>query len=156
MKQFSAILLITALLIACGPSQKSQSSTSGGSGAKVRANYQLLNETTFQLTGISEDATYGFSEKNAIKVGDPGADRGGPLNERRFLNALLGPNGESIMYTRKGACCQVKSDNGFMGYAMLDMYELMYEGLENPIVLYINMYDPSSDLKAPKGFTFKK
>lgn len=109
----------------------------------------MLDENTFQLEGISDDPTYGYDQKNAVKVG------GGVANERRYLNALLGPNGESITYTRLGSCCQVPSENGFMGYAVLDIYEIKYDGLEKPINIYINMYDPGI-LKAPKGFTYRK
>ena len=49
----------------------------------------------------------------------------------------------------------MKSENGFMGYALLDVYELKFNETMKPIVLYLNMYDPG-ELKAPKGFTFKK
>src|SRR5690554_85077 len=56
---------------------------------------KLLNQYTFLLTEISKDKTYGLSEKNPIRVG--GVDKNeGPVNERRFLNALAGPNGEKI------------------------------------------------------------
>ena len=80
---------------------------------------QLLDNQTFLLTKISTDPTYGFSEKKPIEVG--GVDKSeGPMNERRFLNALAGPNGEQVSYYRAGSCCPVKSKNGIMGMAMLD------------------------------------
>ncbi len=114
----------------------------------------LLNNQTFALTEVSEDPTYGLSEKNPIEVG--GVDKNeGPINERRFLNALAGPNGEAISYRRSNSCCPVKSKNGLMGYAMLDNYRVTWEGAKDTISIYINMYD-SGTLKVPVGFTIKK
>lgn len=113
---------------------------------------QLLNDDTFKLIGVSEDATYGYSEKNPIKVGGIS-----PQNERRFLNALAGPNGEPIRYERNGSCCAFTTPNGLMNdTGLLDMYEIQWEGIEQAVIIYINMYDyPTEALKAPKGFTVK-
>ena len=116
-------------------------------------NTARIDNNTFELTSISSDHTYGYTEANPIKVGGARQSEG-PSNERRFLNALLGPNGESIKYYRRGSCCNFKTDNGYFGGGLLDMYEVTYEGLEKPVILYINMYD-KEPLKAPKGFTFK-
>lgn len=112
----------------------------------------LLDNNTFQLSGVSTDATYGYTEHNAIKVG---GKRQGPLNERRFLNALLGPQGQKITYKRTGSCCPFKTPNANAGSGLLDVFEITYEGLENPIKLYINMYD-YAPLKAPKGFSYAR
>ena len=79
----------------------------------------------------------------------------GPVNERRFLNALLGPNGETVTYVRKGSCCAFKSPNGFNGVGLLDRYEVTYDGFETPVILFINMYD-YGELKAPVGFIYRK
>jgi hypothetical protein len=114
---------------------------------------QLLNNQTFKLTEISTDPTYG-TEKNPIKVGGA-KDQEGPLNERRFLNALAGPNGQKVSYNRRGSCCPFSSKNGFMGTGMLDVYEVTWKGSTDTVDIYINMYD-SDYLKAPMGFTIKK
>lgn len=114
----------------------------------------LLDNQTFLLTEISTDLTYGLSAKNPIEVG--GANKSeGPLNERRFLNALAGPKGESVSYYRTGSCCPVKSKNGYMGMAMLDKYKVTWEGAKDTVSIYINMYDYGV-LQAPVGFTIKK
>ena len=161
MKHYFALLLVASLFaVACGPSRKTQSASGGTTSATSHkpGKYKMFDDNAFQLTGISEDSTYGYSEKNAIKVGSGGSDpyKNGASNERMYLNGLLGPNGETIMYTRRGSCCPTPSKYGMFGNALLDIYEIMYEGLKEPIVIYVNMYDPSTDLKAPKGFTFKK
>lgn len=115
---------------------------------------ELLNNSTFKLTEISTDPTYGLSAKNPVEVG--GVDMGeGPTNERRYLNALAGPNGEKISYYRAGSCCPVKSKNGIMGMAMLDNYRVTWKGSKDTVSIYINMYDYGT-LKAPVGFTIKK
>ena len=123
-------------------------------GSKQSKKTKLLNNNTFLLTEISTDNTYGLSEKNPVEVG--GADKSeGPINERRFLNALAGPNGEPISYYRAGSCCPVKSKNGFMGMAMLDKYRVTWKGSTDTVSIYINMYDYNT-LKAPVGFTIAK
>ena len=75
----------------------------------------------------------------------------GASNERKFLGAIKGPNGEQISYQRLGSCCPFKTNNGIMGSGLLDKYEVKWEGQSNPVILYINMYD-YEPLKAPIGF----
>ncbi len=116
----------------------------------------LKDNQRFELLEISNDSTYGYSEKNPIQVG--GVDKqSGPLNERRFLNALAGPNGEEVIYYRSGSCCPIKSKNDPMGFGqvMLDNYQVTYKGSNDTVSIYINMYEYGT-LKAPKGFTIKK
>ena len=97
------------------------------------------------------DSTYGFTEKNAIKVG--GVTEG-PLNQRAYLNSLTGPNGEEVYFERSGSCCQFKTSKGFLGSVMLDRYAVTYQGKKDTVYLYLNMYD-SGKLKAPVGFKMK-
>lgn len=115
---------------------------------------ELLDNNTFLLKEISTDKTYGLSEKNPVLVG--GVDtKEGPINERRFLNALAGPNGEKVSYYRAGSCCPIKSDKAMFGdKVMLDNYRVTWEGSTDTVSIYINMYD-SGQLKAPVGFTIK-
>jgi hypothetical protein len=83
-----------------------------------------------------------------------GGGSDGPKNERRFLNALCGPNGEKIEYYRIGSCCPFESENSAFG-GMLDKYNITYKGLKKDIIIYINMYD-SDILKVPVGLELKK
>jgi hypothetical protein len=154
MKRFQPVFAFAICLVfsCCTPSKPKGSASSASPGSRHEA-AELLNANTFKLTEVSTDATYGYSEKNAIQVGGSGS---GPVNEQRYLNALLGPNGEHVNYNRLGSCCSVKSAKAVFGNRVpLDKYELTYEGLEKSIILYINMYD-YSPLKAPKGFTFRE
>ncbi|MEA4917633.1 hypothetical protein [Proteiniphilum sp.] len=114
----------------------------------------LVNSQTFLLTEISADKSYGYTEDNPIKVG--GVDKKeGPLNERRFLNALAGPQGEKVSYYRLGSCCIFDTENGLNGRGLLDNYRVTWEGSKDTVSIYINMYD-YGQLKAPVGFTIKK
>lgn len=124
------------------------------SSTRQSAKTTLQNNQNFILKEVSTDITYGFSEKNPIEVG--GAEKGeGPFNERRFLDALAGPNGEEVSYTRAGSCCPLKSKNGFMGMALLDNYRVTWKGSNDTVSIYINMYDYGA-LKVPVGFTIKQ
>lgn len=116
----------------------------------------MVDHFTFDVKEISEDATYGFSAKNPIKVGGVSNDSG-PLNEVRFLNTLAGPNGEAIEYYRAGSCCPIKSKNNPFGFGsvMLDHYRITWENSKDTVSIFINMYD-YEDVKALKGFTIKK
>lgn len=116
----------------------------------------LRDANTFLITEIATDKTYGLSPKNPVQVGGV-KDSEGPKNERRFLNALAGPNGEAISYYRSGSCCAIKSDNDPFGFGsvMLDNYRVTWENAKDTVSIYINMYD-SGELKAPVGFTLKK
>lgn len=115
---------------------------------------KLVDTQTFLLTEISEDETYGYSATNPVKVG--GVDQmEGPLNERRFINALAGPNGEKVSYYRLGSCCPMKSENSPFGEALMDNYRITWEGSKDTVSIYINMYE-YDELKAPVGFTIKE
>lgn len=115
---------------------------------------ELKDENTFRLAGVASDSTYGFTPENPVLVGGVHM-RQGPWNARRYLNALAGPKGEAVSYVRAGSCCPVKSENGLMGYAMLDLYRVVWEGAADSVSLYLNMYDEGG-LQAPVGFTVKK
>lgn len=142
------------LVNGCNSSKKAASSSATTTSKKGNISHEMLDERTFKLTAVSEDTTYGYTQKNAIAVG--GGITSGARNEQLFMNALNGPNGEKISYNRRGSCCMFKTPNGLMGDSgLLDIYEVTWDGLAKPIVLYINMYDPG-ELKAPKGFTFKQ
>ncbi|MFV0536461.1 MAG: hypothetical protein ACK5M3_03720 [Dysgonomonas sp.] len=155
---FLMVLGFSLLSIAACKSTK----TSGAKFPKVDGIYDygspnveqaLLDHNTFKIIETSNDPTYGYSEANPIMVGKAGGNA--PLNERRFLNALAGPNGEIIKYYRLGSCCSFRTKNGLLNDAgLLDKYVVTYEGVEKEIVLYINMYD-SDVLKIPVGFKKK-
>ena len=103
------------------------------------------------ITQVSEDKTYGYSLNNPIKVGGR-MDNKGPANEKKYLNSLYGPKGEVIAYGRIGSCCSFSTPNGPLERGLLDKFRITYEGLKEPIFLYLNMYDYEKP-QAPYGFS---
>jgi tetratricopeptide (TPR) repeat protein len=95
-----------------------------------------------RLTKTADDDKYGFTPEKPIMAGT-GPD-GGPANQRAYLNLLRDQQGMPITYVRVGSCCDYKSVNGFLGIAMLDMYEITYlneKAKEKKAVIYISFYD---------------
>lgn len=97
---------------------------------------------------ISTDKSYGFKPKKSIKVGSI-------RNEYTFIAQLTGPNGEEITANRLGSGWAVKSRKAPFGKALLDKWELKYDGLEEPIIIYLNGYDYEAP-KCPIGLNFRK
>lgn len=82
-------------------------------------------------------------------------ENSGPRNERRYLNALLGPEGQEVKYARAGSCCPFKTPNGMLdNTGMLDRYRLTWAGSADTVDIYINMYD-KGDLRIPVGLKAK-
>lgn len=145
MNKHIIILGVSLILYSCSATKQTSKNTT-----------QILRDNiTFLIQEISTDKTYGLTPKNPVEVGGA-KDSEGVQNERRFLNALAGPNGERISYYRAGSCCPVKSDNDPFGFGsvMLDNYRVTWENSKDTVSIYINMYD-SGKLKAPVGFTIK-
>lgn len=92
---------------------------------------------------ISTDPNYGVTLGTPVQVG--GGAMNGPARERRYLDALRGPDGQPVRYKRTG------SMQGADGTTILDGYEVIYDGLAKPTVLYVDEYH-FSDLRAPRGF----
>jgi len=148
-------LLFTAIFVACGSSNKTsvQSYKTLDYGSP-NVDQILLDVNTFRIEIYTEDGTYGYSEENPIMVGNSGGS--GPQNQRRFLNALMGPNGEAITYIRLDSCCPFKTKNGTLdNNGFLDKYSVVHKGLDKEVILYLNMYD-SDTLKIPVGFQKKR
>ena len=97
---------------------------------------------------ISTDKSYGFKPKTNIKVGSV-------RNEYAFIAQLTGPNGQEITANRLGSGWPVKSKNAPLGKAQLDKWEIKYDGLDKPIIIFLNGYDYEQP-KCPTGLNFKK
>lgn len=151
MKYFTLTLIFLSL--GCSSSKKI-SDSDVGSGDTRTIPVEYLNNTTFILTESTDDKTYGFDQKNPVKVG--GLTTDGVINERRFLNALVGLNGEEVRYQRGGSCCSFKTPNGLIGNGgLLDVYRVYKVGTKDTLNIYINLYD-TGDLKIPVGFKAKQ
>jgi hypothetical protein len=91
-----------------------------------------------------EEASYGFTSENPIRIG------GGPEGEYLFFEVLRGPEGQPVAWRHVGSCCEFEL---FPGHVEdLDIYEVIYEGLRQPVILYLDMHH-SEPVFAPRGFT---
>jgi hypothetical protein len=148
MKKVIMVLGLTCIL-ACASQKNTTSANQGDTRTKA---VEFLDDNTYLLTEKSDDKSYGFDQANPIKVGK---EDSGPKNERRFLNALLGPNGEALKYFRAGSCCAFKTPNGMIdNTGMLDRYRITWTGAKDTLNIYLNLYD-KGDLKIPVGLTAK-
>jgi hypothetical protein len=104
---------------------------------------QAVDHRTPAYCPVSDDPTYGVTRENPVQVG--GGAMFGQARERRFLEALRGPGGQPVRYKRVGSTAISNTS------PILDGYEVTYEGLEKPAVVYIDEYH-FGELRAPRGF----
>jgi hypothetical protein len=140
MKKQMLLLLLGMLLAACGSSHPEPTSYDNvGSGEAV----------TEIISPLVTDPTYGFTEENPIMVGG-GLDFG-PLREEWFFDHLVGPDGQPVIYERTGSCCSFESEAWPEMGGALDMFEVSYQGIDTPVLVYVNMYQCENP-QAPQGF----
>ncbi|CAD0006353.1 2-dehydro-3-deoxyphosphooctonate aldolase [Flavobacterium salmonis] len=114
----------------------------------------LSKNNTFVIKEFSKDKKYGYNPDYPINIFYRNT-KDETLNEIRFLNALAGPNGEKITYTRLETCCPFPTKRSDMGAGFLNVYELKWEGQKKPITLYLNIYEKGI-LMVPMGLSLKK
>lgn len=114
----------------------------------------LSKNNTFIVTEYSKDKKYGYDPDYPINVFYKNT-KDENLNAERFLNALAGPNGEKITFTKIESCCPFPTKKSEMGAGFLDIYELIWEGQSKPIKLYLNIYEKGY-LFVPVGLSIKK
>jgi hypothetical protein len=114
----------------------------------------LTKENTFVLTDYSKDIKYGYDADYPVNVFYMNA-KDEHLNANRYLNALAGPKGEKISFTKIESCCPFPTKRVEIGAGFLDVYELKWEGQVKPVTLYVNIYERGY-LLVPVGLTIKK
>jgi hypothetical protein len=114
----------------------------------------LKKNNTFAITLFSSDKKYGYDPDYPINIFFQNTNNEA-LNETRFLNALAGPNGEKITYTRLETCCPFPTKRSNMGAGFLNVYDLKWEGQKKPVKLYLNIYEKGI-LMVPMGLSLKK
>lgn len=122
-----------------------------GSGALKR------DTNLYEITDLTKKATsekYGLTGEMPVKVGK--GQRGGPYNQRAYLELLRDGQGKPVSYKRSGGgCCPYKSANAMLGdYALVDSYEVTYKdekGKKQKVIIYISFYDYEEPL-VPNGF----
>lgn len=106
----------------------------------------LLAQAPASACTAADEPEFAVTKEKPVQVG--GGAMFAAARERRYLDALRGPMGETVQYRRTGSL-PVDPD----GRVILDRYEVTYAGLEKPIALYLDAYHFDDALTAPKGFT---
>ena len=114
---------------------------------------KLTAQNTFVITEYSTDKKYGYDPDYPINIFFRNT-KDEKINQERFLNALTGPNGEKLTYSKLETCCPFPTKRNEMGAGLLDIYEITWEGNKTPVKLYFNIFEKGA-LLAPIGFKIK-
>jgi hypothetical protein len=114
----------------------------------------LSPNNTFIITEYSKDKKYGYDQDYPINIFYR-TTKDDSINQQRFLNALSGPKGEKITYTKLESCCPFPTKRTELGAGFLDVYELKWDGQKKPVKLYLNIYEKGI-LMVPVGLSLKK
>lgn len=117
-------------------------------------NLRITDQNTFVITEYSKDKKYGYDQDYPINIFYRNTTNE-TINQERFFNALAGPKGEKITYTKLESCCPFPTKNTALGAGFLDVYEIKWEGQKKPLKLYLNIYEKGI-LMVPVGLTLKK
>ena len=115
---------------------------------------QLASNNTFVIKEYSTDKKYGYDKDYPVNIFFNNTVNE-TINQERFLNALAGPKGEKISFTKLQSCCPFPTKRSEMGAGFLDVYELKWNGQKKPTLLYLNIYEKGI-LMVPVGLTLKK
>ena len=118
------------------------------------SNLVLSRENTFVINTYSKDKKYGYDADYPINVFFRNT-MNQTINQERFLNALAGPKGEKITFSKLESCCPFPTKRTDLGAGFLDVYELKWDGQKKPIKLYLNIYEKGI-LRVPMGLSLKK
>lgn len=149
MKKTLSIIVFFLLLTSCTSTKSTLKNVDNNAPVP-----KLINNDTFAITEYSKNNKYGYDKDYPINI-FYGNTKNETINQQRFLNALAGPKGEKITYTKLESCCPFPTKRNEMGAGFLDIYELKWEGQRNPVLLYLNIYERGL-LMIPVGLTLKK
>lgn len=143
-----AILFIVSLLMSACVSTRSTLKNVDDSAPDLIVNHN----NTFEIKLFSTDKKYGYDKDYPINIFYQNSKL--DSNQGRFLDALAGPKGEKITYTKLESCCPFPTKRSDMGAGFLDVYELKWEGQKKPVLLYLNIYEKGI-LMVPFGLRLK-
>jgi hypothetical protein len=143
---FIALLLVAA---SCGSIKSTIKNIDNNAPIPV-----VGKNNAFIITEYSKDKRYGYDKNYPINIYYRGT-KNDTINQKYFLNALAGPKGEKLTCTKLENCCPFPTKNSDVGAGFLDVYELKWDGLKKPILLYLNIYERGL-LMVPVGLSLKK
>ncbi len=110
---------------------------------------------TYNLLEMKPSYTksYGYSSKDPIKVGGVYQNQG-VQREYQYSSMLEGLDNQPLKINRIGSCCDFKY--GLNQIGLLDNFAITYDGLNDTIYLYLDMYRMDGLPKIPIGFKLKQ
>jgi hypothetical protein len=148
-KSFSLLFLILIVIVSCASTKSTLKNVDDSAPVLT-----LSQDNTFIITEYSKDKKYGYDQDYPINIFYRNTKEDS-INQQRFLNALAGPKGEKITYTKLESCCPFPSKRTELGAGFLDVYELKWNGQKKPVKLYLNIYEKGI-LMVPVGLSLKK
>ena len=149
MQKIFLLLLVTLLSASCVSTKSTLKNVDDNAPIPL-----LTVDKTFVIKEFSTDKRYGYDKDYPVNVFYY-TTRNETINQERYLNALAGPKGQKISFKKLESCCPFPSKRSEMGAGFLDVYEVTWEGLKTPVILYMNIYEKGY-LKVPVGFGLKK
>jgi hypothetical protein len=149
MKKIAFVITILLLITSCGSIKSSLKNVDNNAPIPV-----VGKNNAFIITEYSKDKRYGYEKDYPINIYYRGT-KNDTINQKYFFNALAGPKGEKITYTKLENCCPFPTKSSDIGAGFLDVYEVTWDGLKKPIVLYVNIYERGL-LMIPVGLSLKK
>jgi len=148
-KSYLLLLLLSIVTLSCVSTKSTLKNVDDNAPMPT-----LSKNNTFVLTEYSKDKKYGYKPDYPINVFFKNT-KDENLNAERFLNALAGPKGEKITYTKLESCCPFPTKRTEIGAGFLDIYELKWDGQTVAVKLYLNIYEKGY-LLVPVGLSIKK
>lgn len=148
-KSFLAVILIAIATSSCVSTKSTLKNVDDNAPIPT-----LSADNTFVLTDYSKDKKYGYDADYPINVFYKNT-KDENLNAERFLNALAGPKGEKITFSKIESCCPFPTKRTVIGAGFLDVYDLKWEGQTKATKLYLNVYE-KGHLLVPIGLSIKK
>jgi len=151
-KYSTGLVLLTLCIAACKKEQFAWKNKTKNTREAIAEKDSIL-----VLEGVSTQSTYAYNEDAPVKLGVTNRSLAVTYPEKYF-KSITGPHGESVTARRVKSCCPFKTANSdefrYQNVAVLEIYEVTYEGLPAPIRVYINFFDQGK-VYAPKGFLVK-
>jgi len=148
MKKKILFIALVLVIASCGSIKSSLKNVDD------KAPVPVVKNDAFIITNYSKDKKYGYNKDYPINIYYRGTSND-TINQKYFLNALAGPKGEKITYTKLEDCCPFPTKTSDMGAGFLNVYQLSWKGLKKPIILYLNIYE-RGQLMVPLGLSLKK
>lgn len=111
---------------------------------KMLETIRFLDPAAIPVCETAADPNYGFSADAPIKVGNINL-YDGRSREETYLATLRGPQGQEIFFTRQEPLYNAAG-------VIVDPYEVNYDGIEQPRLLYFDIYSFET-LLVPQSFS---